>query len=85
MNLLPGAFRSMAPVMALSILDPKLSHSEAEAQAGVKVGAGAPGLGLPAASCQPPLTVQCSRPVRGSAAPVGRRGLLLLLLLLLLL
>jgi hypothetical protein len=38
MNLLPGAFRAMAPVMALSILDPKLAYSEAEAAAGTQVG-----------------------------------------------
>ena len=38
MNLLPGAFRSMAPVMALSILDPKLNYSEAETNKGIQVG-----------------------------------------------
>jgi hypothetical protein len=36
-NLLPGAFRSMAPVMALSILDPQLGYSEAETNKGIQV------------------------------------------------
>lgn len=39
-NLLPGAFRSMAPVMALSILDPQLGYSEAETNKGIQVGGG---------------------------------------------
>lgn len=36
--LLAGAFRSFPPALALSILDPKLSFSEAETQAGVAEG-----------------------------------------------
>jgi N-acetyltransferase 10 len=36
--LLAGAFKSMSPALALSILNPKLVFSEAEASAGVQQG-----------------------------------------------
>ena len=38
LTLLAGAFRGFAPALALSILDPQLSFSEAQAQAGVTDG-----------------------------------------------
>jgi N-acetyltransferase 10 len=38
MTLLGGAFRTLAPALALSILNPKLVFSEAESAAGVKEG-----------------------------------------------
>ena len=38
MALLPGAFRSFAPALALSLLDPKLTWSEAEVAASVARG-----------------------------------------------
>jgi len=38
MTLLGGAFRTLPPALALSILNPKLVFSEAESAAGVKEG-----------------------------------------------
>jgi N-acetyltransferase 10 len=37
-SLLGGAFKTLSPALALSILNPKLSFSEAEASAGVQAG-----------------------------------------------
>lgn len=42
-SLLGGAFKTMAPALALSILNPKLVFSEAEAAAGVQQTEGAGG------------------------------------------
>lgn len=38
MALLGGAFKSMPPALALSILDPRLNFSEADTQQGVQEG-----------------------------------------------
>lgn len=38
MALLSGAFRAMSPALALSIIDPKLSFGETEAQASISQG-----------------------------------------------
>lgn len=44
--LLGGAFRSMAPALALSLLDPKLTWAEEGAAAAAAGGAGAAGVAL---------------------------------------
>ena len=38
LTLLAGAFRGFAPALALSVLDPQLTFSEAQAEGGVKEG-----------------------------------------------
>ena len=38
LTLLAGSFRELAPALALSILDPKLTFSEAETQAAISAG-----------------------------------------------